>query len=342
MIKKIPYISVIVTAYNRQKYLPDALESLTKQKLAFNNFEIILLANYYIDVPTVLQFQKEGGDIVIFKMEGDIGTFFKKAVEIARGEILCFLDDDDSFSFNKLEVVYNLFKNNDKIGFYSNYINVIDELGRPYKYKTKLGDIRKKRNRRQIIVNCKSNWKSIEQFTSYGGNSLNSTLSIRKSILEKYIDVLLYTKRTEDEILFAIALDSGYNLLLNSSVLTNYRISSSSSSHVSSKYTVSLNKRCEVLEKELDTFHNILNADNLFKKEITKKYLESSFSFVYLLHSSVCSKLNQKYRTYWSSKLIVNLFHQLSISILFLILIFFISKINKEFAVKLYFVFRGY
>lgn len=342
MIKKIPYISVIVTAYNRQNFLPEALESLTKQKLEFNNFEIILLTNYDIHFPILERFQQEGGDVINLKMEGDIGAFFKKAIDVSRGEILCFLDDDDSFTPNKLGIVFNLFKNNNKIGYYSNYMNIIDEFSRPYNDKTRLGDIRKKRRDVQIIINSMSNWKSIKQFLSYGGNSFNSTLSIRKSILEKYVDVLMYTKRTEDEIVFAIALDSGYDLFLDSLVLTNYRISSSSSSQVSSKYAASLTMRCETLEKELYTFYKVLNAENLFKMDVTIKYLESSFSFVYLLHSSVCSTFTQKNMGYSCNKLIKNLFYQLKISNWFLILIFFISRIKKTLAVKLYFVFRGH
>jgi Glycosyl transferase family 2. len=41
-----PYISVIVTAYNRRKYLPFALRSLEAQTLPRNRFEVIVVKNF--------------------------------------------------------------------------------------------------------------------------------------------------------------------------------------------------------------------------------------------------------------------------------------------------------
>ena len=41
-----PYISVIVTAYNRRQYLPDALRSLEAQTLSKDKFEVIVVKNF--------------------------------------------------------------------------------------------------------------------------------------------------------------------------------------------------------------------------------------------------------------------------------------------------------
>jgi glycosyltransferase involved in cell wall biosynthesis len=41
-----PYISVIVTAYNRRKYLPFALTSLEAQTLPRGRFEVIVVKNF--------------------------------------------------------------------------------------------------------------------------------------------------------------------------------------------------------------------------------------------------------------------------------------------------------
>ena len=41
-----PYISVIVTAYNRRRYLPFALRSLEAQTLPRNKFEVIVVKNF--------------------------------------------------------------------------------------------------------------------------------------------------------------------------------------------------------------------------------------------------------------------------------------------------------
>jgi Glycosyl transferase family 2. len=41
-----PYISVIVTAYNRRRYLPFALRSLEAQTLPRDRFEVIVVKNF--------------------------------------------------------------------------------------------------------------------------------------------------------------------------------------------------------------------------------------------------------------------------------------------------------
>ncbi|MFP3287223.1 MAG: glycosyltransferase [Acidilobus sp.] len=50
-----PYISVIVTAYNRRRYLPFALRSLETQTLPRDKFEVIVVKNFY---------DKESDDII--------------------------------------------------------------------------------------------------------------------------------------------------------------------------------------------------------------------------------------------------------------------------------------
>jgi len=41
-----PYLSVIVTAYNRMRYLPFALRSLEAQTLSRDKFEVIVVKNF--------------------------------------------------------------------------------------------------------------------------------------------------------------------------------------------------------------------------------------------------------------------------------------------------------
>lgn len=191
-----------------------------------------------------------------------------------------------------------------------------------------------------MIINRDSDFKLIKRFIVYGGNAFNSTISIRKSILESYKSTLKYALRAEDEILFAIALDSGYNLILNSLQLTNYRISASNSSRISYKSNNSLNNRCNVLKKEIDTFSGILNIENLFKSQITRQYLTNAYSFYLLFYSSICSRC-QKHPNHELIKSVKNLLLPIKTSNLFLFVLYFTSMIDKKFARRLYIIFRG-
>lgn len=339
--KNLPYISVVVTAYNRQAFLSKALESLKNQELISSNFEIIILTNFDLNIPIMQELLENGINLIFLKIEGSIGAFYKKAVEVSNGEILCFLDDDDSFSADKLYTVYEIFKNNNQIGYYSNYINIIDEFDNSYEYRIKIGNVQKKRVKKEIIINSESDWKSIERFIAYGGNAFNSTISIRKSILEKYINVLKFTTRAEDEVLFFIALDSGYNLMLNSLILTNYRILTSSATRISFKSTSNLSTRCNALQKELNTFNSLLTSKNMLEKEITQRCLISSYTFVSLFHSSICTQFNSGNCDFGLMKSMKILFFKFKLVNLFLFFLYCASRFKKNFAIKLYFIFRG-
>jgi glycosyltransferase involved in cell wall biosynthesis len=333
-----PYISVIVTAYDRKSFLPYAIESLANQDIDFGEFELIILSNFDIEESMIRSFKVRGGNLKILKIDGPIGYYFEKALEISSGAVLCFLDDDDLFASNKLNVVKDIFTNNERLGYISNYMDAIDENGAEYRTRSKIGNIFKKRRGEKTVINNNSDYRLIRKFIDLRGNALNSTISIRKSILLNYKSVLRYVLRTEDEIIFAIALDSGYDLMLISLKLTSYRISNMNSSRINFNGGNTLRNRCYVIEKELSTFHNILNAENLFKKPITRKYLTDSYSFDYLLYTSICSKRQKENNML---NLIKRLAIPLKTSNFLLILLYFLSRIHRDIAVRFYLIFRG-
>ena len=57
--QNLPYISVIITAYNRKEYLLDAINSVINQTLDKKYYEIIVIKNYNdskIDDFNIVQF----------------------------------------------------------------------------------------------------------------------------------------------------------------------------------------------------------------------------------------------------------------------------------------------
>ena len=88
-------ISVIITAYNRSDYLKDALRSILNQTLDVDKFETILIKNF--PDPFADALSSENKITVIAGGNDSIGSYISKALSIARGEIISFLDDDDAF-----------------------------------------------------------------------------------------------------------------------------------------------------------------------------------------------------------------------------------------------------
>jgi len=102
-----PYISVIITAYNRKDFLLDAFNSALNQTLSRDKYEIIVTKNF-TDNKIDNYIKKNGGKLVFFE-KGSMEEQIADALKYAKGEVICFLDDDDLFMKEKLEYIYMFF-----------------------------------------------------------------------------------------------------------------------------------------------------------------------------------------------------------------------------------------
>ena len=102
-----PKVSVILPIFNVKKYLPNALKSLEEQTL--KDLEIICINNGSSDrsQKIVEKFQKNNPQIVsISHAPRSIGAARNEGLSIATGEYIAFLDPDDTFNPNALELLY--------------------------------------------------------------------------------------------------------------------------------------------------------------------------------------------------------------------------------------------
>lgn len=99
------FLSFIVPVYNAEKYLGECLDSLLKQDIEKDDYEIIcvndgskdgslaLLRDYVAKYPNVVILDKENGGVVSARNAG---------MKIARGEYIWFVDSDDFIKDNIL------------------------------------------------------------------------------------------------------------------------------------------------------------------------------------------------------------------------------------------------
>ncbi|MGC8615393.1 MAG: glycosyltransferase family 2 protein, partial [Thermoprotei archaeon] len=88
-----PYISIIVTAYNRKKYLLSAVKSVLDQTLPRDHYEVIVIKNFRDDfIDSKL---KEWGVTNLYSESVGLGAKIYEALQVARGDVISFLDDDD-------------------------------------------------------------------------------------------------------------------------------------------------------------------------------------------------------------------------------------------------------
>lgn len=106
-------ISVIIPSYKPSNYLQNCLFSLHSQSFSVSQFEIILVLNgvkkpYYDEIEKFCTDKEIVNIKVIYVPEANVSLARNKGIELARGDYITFIDDDDWVSENYLE---NLLQN---------------------------------------------------------------------------------------------------------------------------------------------------------------------------------------------------------------------------------------
>ena len=110
-------ITATISTYNREKYLPQVLESLRKQTLDKSLFEIIVVDNNSPGNTAEIceKFKIENTDLKFnYFLETNQGLSYgrNRGINESIGKYITFIDDDAFLSDNYLEVIYNYFELN--------------------------------------------------------------------------------------------------------------------------------------------------------------------------------------------------------------------------------------
>jgi len=172
----VPFISVIITAHNRREFLLEAVNSALNQTLPKDEYEIIVVKNF--EDERIDKFLEEHNVKNIVTKEEPIGADIVKGVEESRGEVISFLDDDDLWLPQKLEIVKQVFKDKDVIYYHNNFFNFSDRINIDVV---------------NIVFTAKSRLLRLKasDIKNFNGSVNNSSISVRKCIffeeLKEYI-----------------------------------------------------------------------------------------------------------------------------------------------------------
>jgi Glycosyltransferases, probably involved in cell wall biogenesis len=172
----VPFISVIITAHNRREFLPEAVNSALNQTLPKDEYEIIVVKNF--EDERIDKFLEEHNVKNIVTKEEPLGAKIIKGVEESRGEVVSFLEDDDLWLPQKLEIVKEIFKDKDVIYYHNDFFNFIDRINIDVV---------------NIIFTAKSRLLRLKasDIKNFNGSINNSSISVRKCIffeeLKEYI-----------------------------------------------------------------------------------------------------------------------------------------------------------
>ncbi len=120
-------VSVIIPVYNSEKYIHETIQSVLNQ--TYKNFELIIVNDGSTDnsLSIIENSQKKDNRIKILnKINSGVSETRNFGLNIAKGEYVAFLDSDDVWLPNNLELKVNCINQNFLDAVYS-YCEIIDE-----------------------------------------------------------------------------------------------------------------------------------------------------------------------------------------------------------------------
>lgn len=121
-----PIVSVVIPAYNAEKTILDTIESVQKQ--SFSDFEVIVINDGSTDKTLDLVNAIDDSRIKVFSYEnGGLSVARNRGISHAQGEFITFLDADDLWTVDKLELQVKALNENPKAGVAYSWTLIIKE-----------------------------------------------------------------------------------------------------------------------------------------------------------------------------------------------------------------------
>ena len=121
-----PLVSIIVPFYKKIAYFKRTYNSILNQK--YKNIEIIIIYDDedLTDLKKIKKILKRNTKLIINKKNLGAGFSRNKGIKVSRGKYIAFIDSDDLWDKNKLEIQYNHMKKNNSRISHTNY-KIIDK-----------------------------------------------------------------------------------------------------------------------------------------------------------------------------------------------------------------------
>lgn len=144
----IPLVSVILPTYNGSRFLAEAISSVLDQD--YQNIELIVIDDASIDtkVPEIVRWFQSQDERVRYELNPrnmERSWSKNRWVELAKGEFIAFIDDDDVWQESKISEQMRIILQDDTIGVVGTWASFIDEheksIGETRHLKTSKEDI---------------------------------------------------------------------------------------------------------------------------------------------------------------------------------------------------------
>jgi len=153
-----PLISIVMPAYNSEKYIRESLDSVRRQ--TYKNWELIVVDDGSNDKTGEIVKEAQKGDcrIKLYKNDKNIGVSMtrNRAVSLSSGGWIAFLDSDDCWKNDKLEKQMSCVKKNSAEFIYTGS-SFMDADGGRYGWKMKVpASVSYVKLLRHNVISCSS------------------------------------------------------------------------------------------------------------------------------------------------------------------------------------------
>lgn len=122
-------VSIVTPLYNSEKFIEETIESVLKQ--TYSNWEMLIVDDCSTDLgPSIVKkYSKKDSRIKYIRMEKNKGAALcrNKAIELAKGEFIAFLDSDDLWKDKKLEKQIKFMKENNYLISFHEYEEIAED-----------------------------------------------------------------------------------------------------------------------------------------------------------------------------------------------------------------------
>lgn len=133
-------ISIIIPVYNAEKFLKETIETIKSQ--TYINWEAIFIDDNSTDNSKEIIKQNLQDNIKLIELSRNFGPAIARneGLKIAKGRYIAYLDADDLWAENKLEVQHKVMKENDYAFSYTSYkhLNENGKVSKSIKVQEKL------------------------------------------------------------------------------------------------------------------------------------------------------------------------------------------------------------
>lgn len=250
------HLTVLIYTYDRKDYIVKAVNTVLKQNINKDLFEIIVIKGFIDD--DIDKWLQESGVRLIFLNEKSLGKKIARGIEESRGEIITFLDDDDEYEPKKLEKISEIFDKCPETDFVHNSLIKINENGG-------VVDPDPSENpRKSLVFSTRNGNKSLlSQVLRYRGDWYLSCMSVRKSVLLDDLNSLEGIDQSIDKFIFFVSINRGRNIKLIPDKLTRYRMHQSTTTYTGTKEDF-ISKREVFFRNTIKTFDRIVSLSAIY------------------------------------------------------------------------------